>query len=320
MVTFPYYAKTWQTSGREGRFPQATTPIDITLRECVAALLLLDDRGGTSEAAANTYEREIHARNVVTEPITGPDIIAYTIARRMTELANRGADWDVGVTYWIDQLDSIHGAASFYEYTFPGTNQYVTVPSVTLGETKSIKFTHELAAGNTATNCVLSGAASDDFIRLKPGDGNFEIKIGGSFRADAGLVADGEPHAVEIQLTTDSYIVIQDGIEVVNIATGANFGADFQVEAIAKRVGGTVNYFTGPLYDVTLCEDGELVERWEMHDGPGLSTIRSTTGTRTGTQVNMVDPNWLTVIITNYITTSSGDFLTDLSGNNLVHT
>ena len=104
MATFPYYDPVPKTGGREEDFSQATTAVDVVVREQVAAWKLLQDRGGAEAAAVATYKPEVVARNITTEPTTGPMIRAYVVARNLVELADRGSDWNTAVTNWLLEL------------------------------------------------------------------------------------------------------------------------------------------------------------------------------------------------------------------------
>lgn len=102
MTTFPHYQLKPATAGRQELFPQAVSAEDVAVRYQVAAWALQKQQGFETEVS--TYYTEVIARDIVTEPVTGPEIRAYQVARNLIEYAQRGITWDSAVTYWLEQL------------------------------------------------------------------------------------------------------------------------------------------------------------------------------------------------------------------------
>jgi len=105
MAVFPYFRKKPQTGGRVEYFPQAISAMDTAVREQVAAWLLQEHQGYTREVAL--YYAEVKQRNITTEPMTGPEIRAYEVARNLMAYAEKGIAWDATVTKWLDILDGV---------------------------------------------------------------------------------------------------------------------------------------------------------------------------------------------------------------------
>lgn len=100
MATFPYARKVFRTGNLELEFPQAIDTTDYIMRELVAAWYL-QHRTTLGEVAVELYRLEVEARDITTEPVTGDEIRAYEVARKMLELAEQSQEWDDALTKWL---------------------------------------------------------------------------------------------------------------------------------------------------------------------------------------------------------------------------
>ena len=321
MATFPYYDPVPRTSGLETEFISAHGVIDLAYRSQLAAWLLLNNRGGDEAAAVVTYTSEVQARNITTEPTTGPMIRAYTVARNLVEYAARGTDWDDALTSWLNEFSRIvDGFGVVFEYEYKEDQNLVDRINGAL-------TTVSPAAVFTA-DCLTADVTYDITVpaNLLPAT-DWRIEI--DFVFDV-FTLQSNPRVFYSAVDSNNYV------ELLYTTATDKWSLSVKVAGVLNTVHFTVATIPvqGSMVDLAVEIHNTLGMRVEV-DGVWSAFNASVTECVWGTDITLMnrpthgDRNidcsivYLrgeTISPTNFITNAGGDILTDPSGNSLVYT
>ena len=321
MATFPYVDRVPKTGGKEVEFISAHLPIDIAYRTQMAAWLLLTARGGDEAAAVVTYTSEVQARDITTEPTTGPMIRAYTVARNLVEYAARGTDWDDALTSWLNELSRVvDGFALLFEYEYKEAQSLVDRIN---GALTTVTPSATFSANGLTTDATYAVTVPTNLLPTT----DFRIEL--DFIFDAFTLSTG-PRALYSRVDADNYIEVYYAtgtdkwvfaIEVAGVVTTKAFSvATIPVQGSAVDLAIEIHSTLGMRIEVNGVWSGYNASATACVWGTDLMLMNRSTDNDQNIDGDIVYLRGETIPSTNFITNAGGDILTDPLGNSLVYT
>lgn len=184
---------------------------------------------------------------------------------------------------------TIPEANSRYFLTFPGVNQYVSIPEVTLSGAFSISM---MIYPTSVRAHLLADNTGGSRLFYEEVNNKIELLMPGQVVSFSGLPPKNQLSLLTLSRdASNNYTCVLNGVSL-NITAGQGGGGSFAFNSIGDQFGGatSVPNFEGVVSNLLIIDNGTPVRFYPLDDN--ATTIRDTIGGNDGTYINGAPGDW----------------------------